>query len=82
MQFGIIHSVDLQSVLGMILLNCIMILHLDTFNNMLTHLKRIMILATLLLLSITSPSHKVEAKVKRCIHDSTSNLTYRKHQKV
>jgi len=39
-----------------------MILNLDTFNKMLTHLKRIMILDTLLLLSKASPSHKVEAK--------------------
>jgi len=59
-----------------------MILNLDTFNKMLTHLKSIIILDTLLLLSKTSPSHKVEAKVRRCIHNSTSNLTYRKHQKV
>jgi len=59
-----------------------MILNLDTFNKMQTHLKRIMILDTLLLLSKTSPSHKVEAKVRRCIHDSTSNLTYRTYQKV
>jgi len=59
-----------------------MVLNLDTFNKMLTHLKRIMILDTLLLLPKTSPSHKVEAKVRRCIHDNTSNLTYRKHQKV
>jgi len=41
-----------------------------------------MILDTLLLLSKTSPSHKVEAKVRRCTHDSTSNLRYTKHQKV
>jgi len=46
---------------------------------MLTHLKSIMILDTLLLLSKTSPSHKVEAKVRRC---KQPHIQKAMHQKV